>query len=134
MEIDHIGIAAEDGEKLALLYEKHFGAQKSKKTENEDLGFTSQFIHFEKGKIEILQPMRMNSIIGRFLEKRGEGIHHISFRVNNLEKIVEFMGRDQYDFIDTIQSYDGDGEKLKYIFLHPKCTNGILVELHEVIK
>lgn len=134
MEIDHIGIAVEDGEKLILLYEKYFGGQRSKKIENEDLGFTSQFIHFEKGKIEILQPMRMNSIIGRFLEKRGEGIHHISFRVNNLEETVEAMGRDQYDFIDSIQSCDRDGAKLKYIFLHPKCANGVLVELHEVIK
>lgn len=135
MKIDHIGIASQEGEKLATLYERHFGARKGQKTVLESLGFMSQFMYFDKGKIEILQPTRPDGIIGRFLENRGRGgIHHISLRVTNLEEMVALMKQEQYTFIDTIKTYDDGERRLKYIFINPKCTDGVLLELQEAVE
>ncbi|MCG8539554.1 MAG: VOC family protein [Clostridia bacterium] len=133
MNIDHIGIVTEDRQILSTMLEKYFNGQPRKEVLDEE-GFISQFIDLEFGSIEILEPIRKNSTIGKFLEKTGGGLHHISIKVKNIEKTVEKMIRDKYEFIGDIVLYDRGEKNLKYIFINPKFSNKVLIELQEEIK
>jgi len=133
MNIDHIGIVTEDREVLSSMLKKYFDGQAGKEVLDEE-GFISQFIELGLGSIEILQPTKKDSTISKFLHKTGGGLHHISFRVENIEEIVTRMKNDKYEFIDDIRLYEKGDKKLKYIFLNPKYSNKILIELQEEIK
>ncbi len=133
MNIDHIGIVTEDRQILSTMLEKYFNGQPRKEVLDEE-GFISQFIDLEFGSIEILEPIRKNSTIGKFLEKTGGGLHHISIKVKNIEETVEKMIRDKYEFIGDIGLYDRGEKNLKYIFINPKFSNKVLIELQEEIK
>ncbi|WP_432402608.1 VOC family protein [Wukongibacter sp. M2B1] len=133
MNIDHIGIVTEDSTLLSNMLQKYFNGQAGKEVVDEE-GFISQFISLENGSIEILQPTKKESVISRFLENTGGGLHHISIKVENIEDTVKRMKDDKYEFINNIGLYDKGDRKLKYIFLNPKYSNKILIELHEEIK
>jgi len=127
--VEHIGIAVKDLESSIALYTKLLGAEPYKKEEVISEGVMTVFFDAGNTKIELLGATREDSPIAKFIEKRGEGIHHIAFAVDNIrEKIQEKTAQD-FALINS-EPKDGADNKL-IVFLHPKSTGNVLVEMCE---
>ena len=125
--IEHIGIAVKNLEVSNLLFEKLFGAPAYKQEEVASEGVKTSFFMNGPNKIELLEATNPESPIAKFLDKRGEGIHHIAFGVENIYNEIERLKKAGFLFISE-EPKDGADNKL-IVFLHPKSTNGILIEL-----
>jgi methylmalonyl-CoA/ethylmalonyl-CoA epimerase len=132
MQIDHIGIAVKNMEEASATYEKLLG-KPSYKTEVVD-GQKVETVFFEAGesKVELLAATAPDSVIASFIKKRGEGIHHLAFRVENLEKEIERLKKEGFELVHEIPRKGADNKRI--VFLHPKKSHGVLVELCESIK
>lgn len=126
-KIEHIGIAVQDLEKSNELFAKIFGkpAYKSETVETE--GVTTSFFKVGPNKIELLAATNPESPIAKFIEKKGEGIHHIAFEVDDILKEVERLKSEGFTVINEIPRNGADNKLV--VFLHPKSTNGVLIEL-----
>ena len=126
-KVEHIGIAVKDLSNAKDLFEKLLD-QVSYKTESvESENVSTSFFNVGKTKIELLQATDDNSAIAKFIQKRGEGIHHIAFEVEDLQSE---MLRLQKEGFELIHQSPKDGADNKIIcFLHPKSTSGVLIEL-----
>jgi methylmalonyl-CoA/ethylmalonyl-CoA epimerase len=131
-KIEHIGIAVKDLEVSNLLFEKLFGAPAYKFEEVESEGVTTSFFQNGPNKIELLAATSPNSPIAKFLEKKGEGIHHIAFDVENIEEEIVRLRKEGFVVLNEIPKKGADNKLV--VFLHPKSTNGILIELCQEIK
>jgi methylmalonyl-CoA/ethylmalonyl-CoA epimerase len=131
-KIEHIGIAVKDLEVSNLLFEKLFGAPAYKFEEVESEGVTTSFFQNGPNKIELLAATSPNSPIAKFLEKKGEGIHHIAFDVENIEEEIVRLKKEGFVVLNEIPKKGADNKLVA--FLHPKSTNGILIELCQEIK
>jgi methylmalonyl-CoA/ethylmalonyl-CoA epimerase len=131
-KIEHIGIAVKDLEVSNLLFEKLFGAPAYKFEEVESEGVTTSFFQNGPNKIELLAATSPNSPIAKFLEKKGEGIHHIAFDVENIEEEIVRLRKEGFVVLNEIPKKGADNKLVA--FLHPKSTNGILIELCQEIK
>lgn len=125
-KIEHIGIAVKNLEVSNPLFEKLLG-KKSYKTEKvESEGVTTSFFKIGDSKIELLEAADDTSPIKKFIDKRGEGIHHIAFEVTDIRKEKERL--EALGFIALNEPRPGADNKM-VCFLHPKGTNGVLVEI-----
>jgi len=129
-KIDHIGIAVEDLEAVMETYREAFGLDPSFQEEVADQKVRVAGFDVGGSTIEYLEPTSPESPIARFLEKKGTGIHHMAYRVKNLEEVLKRLKEKGLRLIDE-QPRDG-AEGKKIAFVHPKSTNGILIELCEV--
>lgn len=127
MKIEHIGIAVKSLGISDSLFSKLLGSENDKHEIVESEGVTTSFYQVGDSKIELLAADRQESAIAKFIEKRGEGIHHIAFCVTDIFAEIERLKKAGFIFISE-DPKDGADNKL-VIFLHPKSTNGILVEL-----
>ncbi|RCU42417.1 methylmalonyl-CoA epimerase [Chryseobacterium lacus] len=127
MKIEHLGIAVKSLENADLLFSKLLGAEPYKHETVEREGVTTSFYKTGESKIELLEASNAESPIAKFIEKRGEGIHHIALGVENIAKEVERLKKEGFIFISE-EPKEGADNKL-VVFLHPKSTNGVLVEL-----
>ncbi len=126
-KIEHIGIAVKNINESNQLFEKLFGVQNYKIEAVESEGVSTSFFMVGQTKIELLEATTQNSAITKFIEKKGEGIHHIAFEVDD---IVAEMQRLKNEGFELIHQQPKDGADNKRIcFLHPKFTNSVLVEL-----
>lgn len=126
-KIEHIGIAVKDLGASNELFKKLFGHEHYKIEAVESEGVSTSFFMLGETKIELLQATSTDSSIAKFIEKKGEGIHHIAYAVDNVE---EEMARLKGEGFELINKEPKDGADNKRIcFLHPKSTNGVLVEL-----
>lgn len=126
-KIEHIGIAVNNLEESNLLFERLLGVPHYKIEEVGSEGVRTSFFQVGDLKIELLEATKADSPIAKFIEKKGEGIHHIAFAVDNIQQ--EMMSK-QADGFQLINKTPKEGADNKLIaFLHPKSTNGILVEL-----
>lgn len=126
-KIEHIGIAVKNLENSNELFKKLFGNSHYKIETVESEGVSTSFFMIGETKIELLQATNENSAIAKFIEKKGEGIHHIAYEVDNIQ---DEMLRLQSEGFELINKNPKDGADNKQIcFLHPKSTNGMLVEL-----
>jgi methylmalonyl-CoA/ethylmalonyl-CoA epimerase len=126
-KIEHIGIAVKDLEVSNTLFEKLFGAPAYKSEVVESEGVTTSFFLNGPNKIELLAATNPDSPIAKFIEKKGEGIHHIAFDV---EDIVSEIARLQKEGFVVLNETPKKGADNKLVaFLHPKSTNGVLIEL-----
>ena len=126
-KIEHIGIAVKDLEVSNALFEKLFGAPAYKAEVVESEGVTTSFFMNGPNKIELLAATNPESPIAKFIEKKGEGIHHIAFDV---EDIVSEIARLQKEGFVVLNETPKKGADNKLVaFLHPKSTNGVLIEL-----
>jgi methylmalonyl-CoA/ethylmalonyl-CoA epimerase len=126
-KIEHIGIAVKDLEFSNTLFEKLFGAPAYKSEVVESEGVTTSFFLNGPNKIELLAATNPESPIAKFIEKKGEGIHHIAFDV---EDIVSEIARLQKEGFVVLNETPKKGADNKLVaFLHPKSTNGVLIEL-----
>ncbi len=125
--LEHIGIAVKDLAASDALFTKLFNVGPYKHEEVAAEGVTTSFFKINQSKIELLEATRPDSPIAKFLEKKGEGIHHIAFEVDD---IVTEMQRLQTEGFTLLNETPKPGADNKLVcFLHPKGTNGVLVEL-----
>ena len=127
MKIEHLGIAVKSLGFSDELFQKLLGIKSYKQESVEREGVTTSFYELGESKIELLEAANSDSPIAKFLDKRGEGIHHIAFGVESIEAEIERLKKEGFQFISE-EPKDGADNKL-VVFLHPKSTNGILVEL-----
>jgi methylmalonyl-CoA/ethylmalonyl-CoA epimerase len=130
-KIEHIGIAVKDLNKSENLFEKLLGQKPYKKEEVESEGVITSFFKVADQKIELLHASNKESPISKFIEKRKEGVHHLALHVDSIKKEVERLERLGFEFISTTPKKGADNKMI--VFLHPKTTNGVLVELCEEI-
>lgn len=131
-KIEHIGIAVKDLNKSNELFTKLLGKPPYKTETVESEMVNTSFFQVEESKIELLGATNEESAIAKFIEKKGEGIHHIAFAVENIEKEVERLKGEGFQTISD-KPKQGADNKLVFFF-HPKSTNGILIELCQEIK
>lgn len=127
MKIEHLGIAIKSLENSDNLFAKLLGKSNYKQESVEREGVTTSFYQLGDSKIELLEATNPESPIAKFIDKKGEGIHHIAFGVEDIRKEVERLKAEGFVFISE-EPKDGADNKL-VVFLHPKSTNGVLVEL-----
>jgi methylmalonyl-CoA/ethylmalonyl-CoA epimerase len=131
-KIEHIGIAVKNLEASNLLFEKLLGNPPYKQEEVESEGVKTSFFLNGPNKIELLEATNENSAIHKFIEKKGEGIHHIAFDVSDIYAEIIRLQSEGFKLISD-QPKKGADNKL-VVFLHPKTTNGVLIELCQEIK
>ena len=130
--IDHIGIAVKDIEKSILLFEKLLNTACYKIEEVKGQSVKTSFFKTGDQKIELIASLGDQSPIESFLEKKGEGLHHIAFEVADIKSEVERLKSEGFVPIDEIPKKGADNKMV--VFLHPKTTNGVLIELCQEIK
>lgn len=130
-KIDHIGIAVKDLEVSNALFEKLLGIAPYKQEEVASEGVLTSFFKSDTSKIELLAATTQDSIIARFLEKKGEGIHHIAFEVTNIVAEIQRLKKEGFVVLNEIPKKGADNKLV--VFLHPKTTNGVLIELCQSI-
>ena len=131
-KIEHIGIAVKDIEASNKIFKALFGEAHYKIEDVESEGVKTSFFKCGPNKIELLQATNENSPIAKFIEKKGEGIHHIAFAVDDIEAEINRLTEEDFNLIHKTPKKGADNKLIA--FLHPKSTNGVLVELCQDIK
>ncbi|WP_188049046.1 methylmalonyl-CoA epimerase [Flavobacterium sp. GP15] len=131
-KIEHIGIAVKDLEVSNLVFEKLFGVPAYKFEEVQSEGVTTSFFMNGPNKIELLAATSTESPIAKFLEKKGEGIHHIAFDVEDIVSEINRLKGEGFIVLNEVPKKGADNKLVA--FLHPKSTNGVLIELCQEIK
>jgi methylmalonyl-CoA/ethylmalonyl-CoA epimerase len=124
--VDHIGIAVRNIEESISFFQEIFGAKILRKNVVEEEKLISCVISMGSINLELMQPTEKNSVIDKFISKNGEGVHHISIRVENLEKFLRELDSKKLIVLNTAIK-----PNYKVAFLHPKTTFGMLIELIE---
>ncbi len=127
--IEHIGIAVKSIEEQLPYYEGVLGLKCYNIETVEDQKVKTAFFQIGQTKIELLEPTSEESTVAKFIEKRGEGVHHIAFATNNIEKALQEVEAKGVRLIDTKPRAGAEG--LNIAFLHPKSTGSVLTELCE---
>jgi len=131
-KIEHIGIAVKDMEQSNLLFEKLLGTAPYKQEEVASEGVKTSFFMNGPNKIELLEATNPDSPIAKFIKKKGEGIHHIAFDVEDIVSEIERLKSEGFIVLNETPKQGADNKLVA--FLHPKGTNGVLVELCQEIK
>ncbi|WP_194774278.1 methylmalonyl-CoA epimerase [Pararhodonellum marinum] len=126
-KIEHLGIAVKNLKQSNALFERLLGKASYKEEEVGSEGVLTSFFQVGETKIELLEASSENSPIAKFMERRGEGIHHIAFDVEDIRSEVERLKANGFEILNEIPK-EGADHKL-VVFLHPRSTNGVLVEL-----
>lgn len=126
-KIEHIGIAVKDIKAANKLFSTLLNSDVYKEEAVESEGVITSFIQMGESKIELLQASNPDSPIAKFIEKKGEGIHHIAFDVDNIDAEIKRLSEEGYKLIHETAKDGADNKRIA--FLHPKSTNGVLVEL-----
>jgi methylmalonyl-CoA/ethylmalonyl-CoA epimerase len=126
-KLDHIGIAVKDLDQAMKLYREAFGIEPDLVYESSYTKAKIAFFPVGEVRIELIQPLDPESVVGKFLEKRGEGIHHISYHVKDVDRSLAELEKKGVQLIDKKSRKVRENERVA--FLHPKSTNGVLVEL-----
>ncbi len=130
-KIEHIGIAVKSLETSNLLFEKLFGVPAYKQEEVASEGVKTSFFMNGPNKIELLEATHADSPIAKFIDKKGEGIHHIAFDVADIISEMERLKGEGFILLNEVPKKGADNKLVA--FLHPKGTNGVLIELCQEI-
>ncbi|MCK9204336.1 MAG: methylmalonyl-CoA epimerase [Bacteroidales bacterium] len=125
--IEHIGIAVKSLDDSIPYYESLLGTSCYKTEEVKDQRVKTAFFLVGQTKIELLESTDPEGPIGKFLEKKGEGVHHLAFAVDNATEALQEAGQKGLMLIDKVSRKGADGMNIG--FLHPKSTHGVLIEL-----
>lgn len=131
-KIEHIGIAVKDLETANNIYLKLFNKTPYKTEKVESEAVSTSFFQLGDSKIELLEATNETSAIAKFIEKKGEGIHHIAFDVDDIYKEMERLKKEGFVLINETPKKGADNKLV--CFIHPKSANGILIELCQEIK
>ena len=130
-KVEHIGIAVKDISSSTTLFERLLGVKSYKTEKVLSEGVNTTFFRLSDQKIELLSSINKGSAIEKFLESKNEGIHHIALLVDSLESEINRLEGLGFQFISKAPKEGADNKRI--VFLHPKSTNGVLVELCEEI-
>jgi methylmalonyl-CoA/ethylmalonyl-CoA epimerase len=128
--IYHLGFAVEDLEAAARFYSENFGAEPTEPEVVEEQGIVATMFRVGESMIELVQPTRPDSPVGRFLERRGEGVHHVAYEVEDLEAALRELKRSGVELVDEEPRRGAGGTRVA--FVHPKSAFGVLTELVEL--
>lgn len=130
-KVEHIGIAVKDLDQAEALYENLLGIQSYKREEVSSENVITSFFN-AKTKIELLASTTEEGVIAKYIEKKGEGIHHIAFEVEDIEAEMERLKEAGFQLLNEKPKKGADNKMV--CFIHPKSCNGVLVELCMEIK
>jgi methylmalonyl-CoA/ethylmalonyl-CoA epimerase len=130
-KIEHIGIAVKDLSNANELFALLFGSAAYKQEKVESEGVMTSFFKMGESKVELLQGITPESAISKFIEKKGEGIHHIAFSVDDIRAELKRLKEEGFELIHEEPKRGADN--MLIAFLHPKGTNGVLIELCQEI-
>ena len=126
-KIEHIGIAVKDLDVSNTLFEKFFGVSHYKIEEVASEGVRTSFFKSGPNKIELLEATKGDSAIAKFIERKGEGVHHIAFAVTDIRQEIARLKNEGFTVLNEEPKKGADNKWVA--FLHPKTTNGVLIEL-----
>ena len=128
--LDHVGIAVHDIRSALSFFEKLFGICSGEIVDLPDQGVRASLLSVGQTRLELLEASFPESSVGRFLEKRGEGLHHIAFNVKNISASLRQLSKEKITLIDQEPR---EGLSGMIAFLHPKSMHGILTELVQTV-
>ncbi len=131
-KLEHIGIAVKNLDESNQLFAKLLGKTHYKIEEVASEGVRTSFFELGGVKFELLEATHSDSPIARFIEKRGEGIHHLAFEVADLGQSIHDYGQKGFTLLNNQPKAGADHKQIA--FMHPKSTNGVLVELCQEVK
>ncbi len=126
-KLEHIGIAVKNLDASEQLFKLLLDTEPYKRETVESEGVATSFFLVGNVKIELLAATREDSAIAKFIEKRGEGIHHLAFDVDSAEERMEALRKAGFEWINAAPKDGADNKRIA--FLHPKSTNGVLTEI-----
>jgi methylmalonyl-CoA/ethylmalonyl-CoA epimerase len=126
-KLEHIGIAVKNLDESNKLFAKLLGKPHYKVEEVASEGVRTSFFEVGGVKIELLEATSPESPIAKFIEKRGEGIHHLAFEVGNIEESIQSYSNNGFTLLNQQPKSGADNKRIA--FMHPKSTNGVLTEL-----
>jgi methylmalonyl-CoA/ethylmalonyl-CoA epimerase len=132
LKMEHLGIAVKNLEQSNLLFEKLFGKAPYKLEKVTSEGVATSFFQMGESKIELLEATSSDSAIAKFIEKRGEGIHHIAFEVADIHAEMKRLQQLGFKLLSEVPKKGADNKLI--CFVHPKDTNGVLIELCQEIR
>jgi methylmalonyl-CoA/ethylmalonyl-CoA epimerase len=129
--IDHVGLAVSDLDRAIALYEGTFGMPLVHREIVEDQGVEAVLLDVGDGHVELLSPLGPETVVGKFIEKRGEGLHHVAYRVEDIDATLAQLKEAGVELIDSEARIGIRGSRVA--FLHPKSTGSVLTELVEPV-
>jgi len=132
IKVEHIGIAIKGLSEANALFHKLFGKAHYKIEEVGSEGVNTSFFQIGETKIELLEATRPDSAIAKFIDKKGEGLHHIAFEVGDIQAEMQRLQAEGFQLLNQTPKRGADNKLI--CFLHPKSTGGVLVELCQEIK
>jgi len=127
--IHHIGVAVTDLDESIRLYTTAFGAQLVRRSVSETDGLEAAFLRTGESEVELLRPTREESPVGKFLARRGPGLHHVAYAVTDIDRALDEARAAGLELIDQQPRVGLHGARIA--FLHPKTMGGVLTELVE---
>lgn len=132
LNVEHLGIAVKDLEQAEALYSRLLGKESYKREEVESERVCTSFFQTGETKVELLQATSMDSAIARFIEKRGEGLHHIAFEVEDINIEMSRLRAEGFELLHESPRRGADNKLV--CFVHPKSAGGVLIELCQTIR
>jgi len=129
VKIHHVGVAVEDLEAAIELYTNNFGAELTHRASNEKDGLTAAFLRAGEAEVELIQPLREDTPVGKFLANRGPGLHHIAIAVKDIHQAIAEARANGLEMIDQEPRIGLHGTRIA--FVHPKSVGGVLTEFVE---
>ena len=129
--IDHIGVAVDDLEAAIELYGSRFGMREQHRETVESQGVEAVLLEVGDGHVELLRPLADDTAIGKFLAKRGPGLHHVAYQTEDIDRTLGAVRDAGIDLIDETPRIGIRGSRVA--FLHPRSTGGVLTELVEPV-
>ncbi len=130
--VEHIGIAVKSLKDSNALFEKLLNTSSYKEEEVAEQGVTTSFFRAGQAKIELLEAMHPDSPIHKFIERKGEGIHHIAFEVPDIRAEMQRLKEEGFQLLQEEPSVGADNKWV--CFIHPKSANGVLIEICQTIQ
>jgi methylmalonyl-CoA/ethylmalonyl-CoA epimerase len=127
--IDHIGVAVEDIDAALAIYEKSFEMEQAHRETVESQGVEAVLLDIGDGHVELLRPLGPETAVGRFLARKGPGLHHVAYAVEDIDATLESLSAAGLELIDA-EARVGIRES-RVAFLHPRSTGGVLTEIVE---
>jgi len=129
VKLHHVGIAVEDLDASIALYQSAFGAELAHRAVNEGEGLEAAFMRTGDGEVELMSATRDDSPVGKFLAKRGPGLHHVAYAVDDIEGALARAREAGMQLIDESPRRGMHGTRIA--FVHPRSVGGVLTELVE---
>jgi|SRR5215211_426635 len=127
--IDHVGVAVSDLDAAAALYEQVFGMPVAHRERVESQGVEAALLDVGEGHVELLQPLGPETVVGKFIARSGEGLHHVAYAVEDIDATLDQLRDAGMELIDEEPRAGIRGSRVA--FLHPKATGSVLTEIVE---